>query len=99
MTDINLLLRENIKKLVPYASARDEFSGSAHIFLDANENSLGSPVTPAYNRYPDPHQIKIKEQLTQIKGLPPPEYFSREMEVMNVSICFTGLFVIREKTM
>ena len=75
MTDINLLLRDNIKKLVPYASARDEFSGLAHIFLDANENSLGSPVTPYYNRYPDPHQIKIKEQLTQIKGLPQQNIF------------------------
>jgi len=70
MTDINLLLRDNIRKLVPYASARDEFSGSAHIFLDANENSIGSPVSPVYNRYPDPHQIKIKDRLTEIKGLP-----------------------------
>jgi histidinol-phosphate aminotransferase len=70
MSDINFLLRDNIKKLIPYASARDEFSGNAHIFLDANENSLGSTVTPAYNRYPDPHQIKIKERLTEIKGLP-----------------------------
>jgi histidinol-phosphate aminotransferase len=75
MTDINLLLRDNIKKLIPYASARDEFSGSANIFLDANENSLGSPITPPYNRYPDPHQIKIKERLTQIKGLPPRHIF------------------------
>jgi histidinol-phosphate aminotransferase len=75
MTDISLLLRENIKNLIPYASARDEFSGSAHIFLDANENSLGSPITPAYNRYPDPHQTKIKEQLTKIKGLPPKNIF------------------------
>src|SRR5580704_11422378 len=75
MIDINFLLRDNIKKLVPYASARDEFSGSAHIFLDANENSLGSPISPPYNRYPDPHQIKIKERLTQIKGLPPRHIF------------------------
>jgi histidinol-phosphate aminotransferase len=75
MSDINLLLRDNIRKLVPYASARDEFSGSAHIFLDANENSLGSPISPAYNRYPDPHQIKIKEKLSQIKGLPPRNIF------------------------
>jgi histidinol-phosphate aminotransferase len=75
MTDINLLLRAHIGKLVPYASARDEFSGSAHIFLDANENSLGSPVFPAYNRYPDPHQVKIKERLSQIKGLPPQNIF------------------------
>jgi histidinol-phosphate aminotransferase len=70
MTDINLLLREHIRNLIPYSSARDEYSGSAHIFLDANENSLGSPIAPAYNRYPDPHQLKIKEQLTRIKGLP-----------------------------
>ena len=70
MTDINLLLRENIRNHVPYTSARDEFNGSAQIFLDANENSLGSPISPAYNRYPDPHQLKIKEQLTKIKGLP-----------------------------
>jgi histidinol-phosphate aminotransferase len=70
MTDINLLLRKHIRHLVPYSSARDEFSGSAQIFLDANENSLGSPVTPFYNRYPDPHQVKIKEQLSKIKGVP-----------------------------
>jgi histidinol-phosphate aminotransferase len=75
MFDINLLLRDNIKKLIPYASARDEFSGSAHIFLDANENSLGSTLTPAYNRYPDPHQVKIKEKLTEIKGLQPKNIF------------------------
>jgi histidinol-phosphate aminotransferase len=75
MTDINFLLRDNIKKLVPYASARDEFSGSGHIFLDANENSLGSPISPPYNRYPDPHQVKIKDRLSQIKGLPPGNIF------------------------
>src|SRR5450432_904414 len=75
MFDINLLIRENIRKLVPYASARDEFSGSAHIFLDANENSLGSPIVPAYNRYPDPHQVKLKERLTEIKGLLPQHIF------------------------
>jgi len=75
MKDLNLLLRENIRKVIPYASARDEFSGAAHIFLDANENSLGSPIMPSYNRYPDPHQLKIKEQLTHIKGLPAQNIF------------------------
>lgn len=70
MTDIDLLLRDNIRKLVPYASARDEFSGTANIFLDANENSLGSPIRDQYNRYPDPHQVKIKELLSGIKGVP-----------------------------
>ncbi|NII25793.1 histidinol-phosphate transaminase [Pseudoflavitalea sp. X16] len=68
--DLNNLLRENIKKLVPYSSARDEFKGEASIYLDANENSLGSPLRKWYNRYPDPLQIKVKEKLGEIKGVP-----------------------------
>ena len=73
--DINNLLRENIKKLVPYSSARDEFKGEASVYLDANENSLGSPLTRWYNRYPDPLQWKIKEKLAAIKGIPPQHIF------------------------
>ena len=38
------LVRENIKRLMPYSSARKEFTGAAQIFLDANENSFGSPL-------------------------------------------------------
>ena len=63
------LVRENIKKLVPYSSARDEFHGIARVFIDANENSFGSPLTKWYNRYPDPHQQAVKEKLSQIKGI------------------------------
>ena len=70
MPDISLLLRNNIRKLIPYSSARDEFSGVAKVFLDANENSLGSPIPEQYNRYPDPHQTMIKELLSGIKGVP-----------------------------
>ena len=70
MFDLNLLIRENIKKLTPYSSARDDFKGEAKIFLDANENSLGSPLMKWYNRYPDPHQLKVKEKLSEIKGVP-----------------------------
>jgi histidinol-phosphate aminotransferase len=67
--DLNNLIRENIKKLTPYSSARDEFSGEAKVFLDANENSLGSPLTKWYNRYPDPHQRAIKQKLSTVKGI------------------------------
>ncbi len=67
--DINQLLRPNIKALVPYSSARDEFQGEAKIYLDANENSIGSPLLKWYNRYPDPYQLKIKEKLSAIKGV------------------------------
>lgn len=75
MFDLNRLLRENIRQLVPYSSARDEFKGEAQVFLDANENSLGSPLTRWYNRYPDPHQWKVKEALGRIKGVGPQHIF------------------------
>jgi len=75
MFDLNQLLRENIRQLVPYSSARDEFKGEAQVFLDANENSLGSPLTRWYNRYPDPHQWKVKEALGKIKGVGPQHIF------------------------
>jgi histidinol-phosphate aminotransferase len=60
---------------VPYSSARDEFTGVANVFLDANENSLGSPLLKWYNRYPDPHQQALKEKLSQIKGIAPAHIF------------------------
>jgi histidinol-phosphate aminotransferase len=69
MFDLNKLVRENIQKLTPYSSARDEFSGDAKVFLDANENALGSPLTKWYNRYPDPHQVKVKEALSVVKSV------------------------------
>src|SRR5687768_6299568 len=68
--NLDLLLRDNIKRLTPYSSARDEFKGEAKIFLDANENSLGSPLTKWYNRYPDPLQLEVKNKLSEIKGVP-----------------------------
>lgn len=73
--DLNRLLRPNIKNLTPYASARDEFKGEAKIFLDANENSLGSPLMRWYNRYPDPLQKKLKEKIASIKGVPAENIF------------------------
>lgn len=74
--DINRLQRENIKNLRPYSTARDEYKGQASIFLDANENSYGSPLTSAaatdknYNRYPDPLQLDLKDAISKIKGVP-----------------------------
>ena len=64
--DIKKLVRPNIENLKPYSSAKDEFSGEAKILLDANENSLGSPLTTWYNRYPDPMQKQIKDKLAFI---------------------------------
>src|ERR1700748_1213666 len=70
MFSINNILRENIKNLVPYSSARDEYQGEASVFLDANENAFGSPLDAQYNRYPDPLQHEVKKRLSAIKGLP-----------------------------
>ncbi len=76
--NLQKLVRENIRNLKPYSSARHEFTGKASVFLDANENAYGSPLpSPAgeelgvsYNRYPDPLQWQLKFQLARIKGVP-----------------------------
>lgn len=70
------LLRPHILSITPYSSARDEYTGKEGVFLDANENPLGSTVDQgAYNRYPDPHQWAIKQRLAPIKGVRPEQIF------------------------
>lgn len=67
MTDFNLdnLMRDNVKDLKPYSSARDEFKGFKQdmVFLDANEN----PIFNGVNRYPDPQQTSVKQVLAEQK--------------------------------
>jgi histidinol-phosphate aminotransferase len=96
MFDINNLLRENIKRLVPYSSARDEYQGEARVFLDANENSFGSPLNQPYNRYPDPLQTEVKKRLSGIKGIPVPNIFlgngsDEAIDVLFRSFCNPGI--------
>ncbi len=67
--NLNNLVRDNIRQLKPYSSARSEFTGNAKIYLDANENSFGSPLTKWYNRYPDPLQLEVKKKLATIKNV------------------------------
>lgn len=61
--DLQNITRKNILALQPYSSARDEFTGEASVFLDANENPYNAP----YNRYPDPRQLALKERLKSLK--------------------------------
>ncbi|VAX20095.1 Histidinol-phosphate aminotransferase [hydrothermal vent metagenome] len=75
MVDIKALLRDNIKNLKPYSSARDDYTGEVGIFLDANENSYGSIPEGDLNRYPDPHQRKLKKKLSEIKKISPKNIF------------------------
>src|SRR4051812_12220983 len=60
---IDRLVRKNIRAMTAYSSARSEFAGSGQIFLDANENSFGSPVDVDYSRYPDPVQTELRSRL------------------------------------
>ena len=90
------LLRENIKQLVPYSSARDEYQGEASVFLDANENAYGSPLEQAYNRYPDPLQFEVKKRLSEIKGVPPRNIFlgngsDEAIDILFRSFCNPGV--------
>ena len=75
MFNLNKLIRDNIKTLIPYSSARHEFTGKASVFLDANENAYGSPLPEKFNRYPDPLQWQLKFQLARIKGVPAENIF------------------------
>lgn len=75
MNNIEHLLRPGIAALKPYSSARDEFKGAASVFLDANENSLGSPLAEDFSRYPDPLQMPLRLRLAAMKSLMPEQIF------------------------
>jgi histidinol-phosphate aminotransferase len=67
--NIDTLVRENVRNIKPYSSARDEYqaTGTSMVFLDANENPFETDV----NRYPDPQQRSLKQELAAMKGVEP----------------------------
>jgi histidinol-phosphate aminotransferase len=65
MTNIKHLIRPNILNLEPYTCARNEFSGKALAWIDANENSRIN----GFNRYPDPLQLDVKKKIAEIRGI------------------------------
>lgn len=67
MKTLQELIRPNIWSLAPYSCARNEFTGEASVFLDANENPYNQP----FNRYPDPLQLQLKEKIAALKGVRP----------------------------
>ncbi len=93
MFDINNLIRENIKKVKPYVSARDEYKGIEGVFLDANENGLGSVVGNNYNRYPDPRQLLLKEKLGSLKKISPNQIFIGNGSDEAIDLLFRALCV------
>ncbi|MCO6499444.1 MAG: histidinol-phosphate transaminase [Vicingus serpentipes] len=70
MFNLKNIVRKNILELKPYSSARDEYTGDASIFLDANENPYGE-----LNRYPDPQQKELKQLLGKVKNIAPEKIF------------------------
>lgn len=93
---LSALLRDNIAKLVPYSSARDEFQGEASVYLDANENAFGSPLIEQYHRYPDPMQYAVKKRLMEIKGVPVRNIFlgngsDEAIDILFRSFCNPGV--------
>jgi histidinol-phosphate aminotransferase len=73
--NLDNLIRPSVKNLKPYASARHEFTGEADVFLDANENSFGSPADEVLHRYPDPYQTALRLKLADYKRVNPENIF------------------------
>jgi histidinol-phosphate aminotransferase len=69
--NLQSLVRPNIWALKPYSSARNEFTGTAEIYLDANEN----PYENGLNRYPDPLAMKVNHKISAIKGIASQQIF------------------------
>ena len=84
MNSIESLVRPNIRALCPYSTARDEYEGKLGIFLDANE----SPYPTGWNRYPDPHQKALKEQVAALKGVPAECIFLGNGSDEAIDLCF-----------
>ncbi len=66
---IDSLMRETIRNLIPYSSARNEFSGQASIFIDANENYTDFVGGEGRNRYPDPRHAGLKAAIREAMGI------------------------------
>jgi len=81
---LNNILRDNIKNLDSYSSAREDFKGNAEIYLDANENPYNNDI----NRYPDPYQKSLKKVISQIKNIDSDNIFigNGSDEVLDITI-------------
>ncbi|MCB9185277.1 MAG: histidinol-phosphate transaminase [Flavobacteriales bacterium] len=86
MVDIQKLIRPNVRNLKPYSSARDEFKGSASVWLDANEN----PNNTGLNRYPDPLQWKLKARISELKNVPKGSIFLGNGSDEAIDLLFRG---------
>lgn len=82
--EVMSLVRDNIRHLAAYSTARDEYKGDIGIFLDANEN----PFDNGYNRYPDPRQQELKRRVSLIKAIPTEQIFLGNGSDEAIDLCF-----------
>lgn len=84
--NINNLVCPHVLNMKAYSSARMEYDGKEGVFLDANENSLGSVTSEIHNRYPDPLQFDLKKEIATVYNVLPNQLFWAT-EVMSVLTC------------
>lgn len=83
MIEINKLVRKNVIRMVSYLPAREEYTGNAVIFMDANENPFGN-----FNRYPDPYQKSLKTAISEIRGIEYDKIFLGNGSDEIIDLCF-----------
>lgn len=84
MKEILDYIRPNIRNLVPYSTARDEYKGEVGIFLDANEN----PYDNGVNRYPDPMQKRVRNLISGLKNVDKERIFIGNGSDEAIDLCF-----------
>ncbi|KAI5962715.1 HIS5 [Candida theae] len=92
MFNLKKVIRPNILTLEPYRCARDDFKTG--ILLDANENTHGPALaeisatekTLELNRYPDPHQLELKQQIVNFRNSSPNKYSTIPLSVDNLCL-------------
>ncbi len=83
MNRTDQLVRLNVRALVPYSSARDEYEGKEGIFLDANESPFG-PL----NRYPDPRQRELRAAISSMKEIAEENIFLGNGSDEVIDLCY-----------
>ena len=97
MFDVEKLIRPNIRKFEPYRCARDDFSTG--ILLDANENTYGTALEQMtkgeeeleLNRYPDPHQVEVKQRIADFRNKAPSPLWNEKGELLGVENLCLGV--------
>ena len=84
--DVILLARENIRTLVPYSTARDEYQGELGILLDANESPFGAD---GLNRYPSRSlRESLASKIAALKGVSRETLFLGNGSDETIDLCY-----------